>query len=163
MLVLSNAFYQFIKKMTAIDQQDERRIIKLLNLKSVIFLIMGLIGVAFSFMLIIAGVEFNFIFFDDPVKALSTDLDHIDDFEAWYFIFFLYIFSNAVFRIINGVLLRRKLHRSYSVFISFYGLIGFPVGTALGIFSLIVLTREKTKVFYLSEKEKQIENRIYSQ
>jgi hypothetical protein len=49
---------------------------------------------------------------------------------------------------VNGVLLLRKVHRKASLILSIIACIGFPLGTIIGVLSLIVLTREEIKDEY---------------
>lgn len=49
---------------------------------------------------------------------------------------------------VNAVFLLRKVHRKASLILSIISCIGFPLGTIIGVLSLIVLTRKEIKNEY---------------
>ena len=49
---------------------------------------------------------------------------------------------------VNAVFLLRKVHRKASLILSIISCIGFPLGTIIGVLSLIVLTRKEIKDEY---------------
>ena len=49
---------------------------------------------------------------------------------------------------VNAVFLLRKVHRKASLILSIISCIGFPLGTIIGVLTLIVLTRKEIKDEY---------------
>lgn len=143
-------------------QQDieSSKVERHLNIQSVLFWIMGGLGIIFSIILIVAGVAFNIDFFDEPGKAFSSaeNLNQMDDGDVLYLFFFLYVTLGAVIQIINGNQMRKKKNREISLFAAVYTLFAFPFGTILGIYSLITMSMPTTKEFYFVEEEKRIES-----
>jgi len=130
-----------------------------LNIQSVLFWIMGGLGIIFSIILIIAGVAFNIDFFDEPGKAFGSadNLDQMNDGNVLYLFFFLYVTMGAIIQIINGNQMRKRKNREISLFAAVYTLFAFPFGSILGIYSLITMSMPATKEYYFAEEEKRIE------
>ncbi len=58
---------------------------------------------------------------------------------------------DAVANIISGFFLRRKIHRTFSIVVSGLNCLQIPLGTVLGMFTLLVLMRESVKESYQAE------------
>lgn len=142
-----------------VQNTEFQNIAKHLKVQSILFWIMGGLGIIFSIILIIAGIAFNFDLFEEPIRTLSSSdrLTSMDDFEIMYFFFFLYVITSAVFQILNGAQLQKKKNRGISIFVAVYTIPAFPLGTALGIYSLIMMSLSRTKEFYFAEEEKRME------
>lgn len=141
-----------------VQNTEFQNIAKHLKVQSILFWIMGGLGIIFSLILVIAGVAFNFDLFEEPIRTLSSSerLTSMDDFEIMYFFFFLYVITSAVFQILNGAQLQKKKNRGISIFVAIYTIPAFPLGTALGIYSLIMMSLSQTKEFYYQEEEKRM-------
>jgi len=88
------------------------------------------------------------------------DDSDIEDFplEILFYVFaalFLFVFVYGILLIIAGINLRKKTKRIFSLVVGCMALISFPFGTALGVFSIIVLTRNSVLELYSLEAERE--------
>jgi hypothetical protein len=54
----------------------------------------------------------------------------------------------AVVNILSGVFIRRRKHRMFSLILSGFNCLQMPFGTALGVFTFIVLARPSVRMLY---------------
>lgn len=69
-----------------------------------------------------------------------------------------YLFGGAcivvagIANVISGVFLRKRRHRMFSLVVAGLNCMAFPLGTALGVFTFIVLLRESVRSVYDSNE-----------
>ena len=67
----------------------------------------------------------------------------------WFIsIFVIWFLIGAIGNLLSGLYLRARRHRTYSIAIAAINCLHIPIGTALGVFTLIVLTRGSVQKLY---------------
>ena len=67
----------------------------------------------------------------------------------WFIGFFVVWFLvSAVGNLLSGLFLRARRHRIFSMVVASLNCLHIPIGTALGIFTLVVLARESVRRMY---------------
>jgi hypothetical protein len=67
----------------------------------------------------------------------------------WFYFFMGFLFAAAcVANIISGVFLRQRKHRMFSLVVAGLNCLQIPFGTALGVFTFIVLLRDSVRQSY---------------
>jgi hypothetical protein len=67
----------------------------------------------------------------------------------WFYVFMgVILLTASVLNLLSGLFLRQKKHRTFSVVIAAINCIQIPIGTALGIFTIVVLSRETVRQLY---------------
>ena len=139
---------------------EETKYITQLEMQSVFYWILGGVGLFLSFFLFIYGIIFGFIFFNDFMQDIIGTLG--SNLSAWiagiYISIFLIVFSLAILNIIQGFKLNNRRNRRFSLFVSCYSILSFPLGTALGIFTIISLNNPIVKELYFKEMERKFKN-----
>ena len=69
-------------------------------------------------------------------------------FEIFYFIFGLWFVASGVLNLISGLFLRAREHRTFSLVVAGINCIHMPLGTVLGIFTIVVLMRPSVREMY---------------
>jgi len=69
-------------------------------------------------------------------------------FIFFYLLMGLWLLASAVLNILSGVFLRTRKHRTFSIVVSAINCLQVPLGTILGIFTIIVLTRNSVRELY---------------
>ncbi|MEN8120690.1 MAG: hypothetical protein ABFS35_10100 [Bacteroidota bacterium] len=126
-----------------------------LNLLSIFYFIFGGLTIFTSFIILAYITLFSAIFTNIPM-----DGSDIKDFplEILFFVFaglFVFVFGYGILLVIAGVNIRKKAKRVFSLVVGAMALISFPFGTALGVFSIIVLTRNSVLELYRLEAERE--------
>jgi hypothetical protein len=71
-----------------------------------------------------------------------------DFFRIFYFLFGVALVAVAALNVLSGIFLRQKKHRMFSIVVSCLNCLQIPFGTALGIFTIVVLSRSSVKEVY---------------
>jgi len=139
------------------QSEEEANNISLLEMQAIFYWVLGGIGLFASFFLLIYGLIFGAILFNDFMQDIIGTLGFniIDWIAGIYSTVFLLVLSLSILHIIQGFKLFYKKHRGFSIFVAIYSLLAFPLGTILGIFTLIVLNRPVVKELYFKEMEKR--------
>lgn len=111
---------------------------------------LSLLGIGFLFL----HYLFLHAFFGNP--AMWKDAKNAPPFPPDFFKIFIwfYIFGGAVlvtFAIINvlsGIFLHRQRHRMFSLVVAGLNCIHMPLGTVLGVFTLVALQRDSVRALY---------------
>ncbi len=70
-------------------------------------------------------------------------------FFRWFIVIFVVWFLvGAVGNLLSGLFLRARRHRTFSMVIAAINCLHIPIGTALGVFTFIVLGRESVRKLY---------------
>lgn len=71
-------------------------------------------------------------------------------FVLFYFIMGVALVVVSVLNLLSGLFLRQRKHRTFSLVVAGLDCIQIPLGTALGVFTLIVLLRDSVRDMYRS-------------
>lgn len=66
----------------------------------------------------------------------------------FYLVIGLFALVSAILNILSGVFLRARKHRTFSFVVAGINCVHIPLGTILGVFTIIVLTRESVRELY---------------
>ena len=70
-------------------------------------------------------------------------------FKWFYFIFGAFLSAGGIGNLLSGLFIRKKKGRIFSLIMAGINCVQFPFGTALGVFTFIVLTRDSVRESYL--------------
>ena len=124
--------------------------IKLLSVFHVIFAGLALLGIAFLFVhyTVMHTVFSNPDLWKGPKDAGPPPKVFLDTF-VW-----LYVFMGAIMviacatNLLSALFLRRKQHRIFSMVVGGLDCLQIPFGTALGVFTVVVLSRDSVRDLY---------------
>lgn len=112
---------------------------------------MAFLGVLFM------GAEFVFMraimsnpsMWTQPSQHNAMPPDTFVSLFQWFFVLFgLYFVVTAVLNVMSGVFLRARKHRVFSLVVAGINCLHVPLGTILGIFTIIVLVRDSVQDEY---------------
>jgi uncharacterized membrane protein HdeD (DUF308 family) len=67
----------------------------------------------------------------------------------WFYLFFAFWFvASGVANLLSGIFLRARKHRMFSLVVGAFNCIYLPLGTVLGVFTIIVLMRDSVRALY---------------
>ncbi len=137
------------------DSQQEIVDNEHLNLLSIFYFIFGGLTLFTSFILLAYITIFSAIFSNIPIN--DSDLGEFPLDILFYIVtgIFIFIFAYGILLIIAGVNIRKKTNRIFSLITGSIAIMSFPFGTALGVFSIIVLTRNSVAELYSLEAERE--------
>lgn len=72
---------------------------------------------------------------------------------AFYIFFGLLIVAFGVGNVLSGIWIKKRKNRTFSFVIAAMNCIQFPFGTALGVFTFIVLSRPSVETAYVANRE----------
>jgi len=127
-----------------------RKMDKHVDVISILWIVSGSLGI------LIAIFIFWFFWAITLIPDVGYEASYILRLIATWGFIFLAVFS--IPEIIGGIgLLRRKeWGRILVLIVSFFNLISFPLGTALGVYSFIILLKEETvRLFTLNHEAKK--------
>ncbi len=137
------------------DKQQEILDNEHLNLLSIFYFIFGGLTIFGSFIILAYITLFSAIFSNIPLDG--SDIEELP-LDILFFVFaalFIFVFTYGIFLIIAGINIRKKVKRVFSIVIGALAIMSFPFGTALGVFSIIVLTRNSVVELYRLEAERE--------
>jgi hypothetical protein len=71
---------------------------------------------------------------------------------VWFYVFMgVILLTGLVLNVLSGLFLRQKRHRVFSLVIGGLNCLQIPFGTALGVFTIVVLGRESVRELYADE------------
>jgi len=126
-----------------------------LNLLSIFYFIFGGLTIFTSFIILAYITIFSAIFTNIPIE--SSDIENFP-LEIIFYVFtalFIFVFGYGILLILAGVNIRKKAKRVFSLVVGALAILSFPFGTALGVFSIIVLTRNSVVELYRLEAERE--------
>jgi MFS family permease len=133
-----------------------------LNLLSVFNYIFGGLGIFGSlFPLIYVGLGIFFVL--GGSELLDTPMDPEMAFMGWFFIafgfvFFVILLGAAVCGLLSGRFISKRANYMYSFILACIQCAFSPLGTILGVFTIIVLSRETVKTEYENRKKIPLNN-----
>lgn len=69
-------------------------------------------------------------------------------FQIFYFLGAVWFITSGVLNVISGFCLRARTNRTFSLIVGGFNCLHLPLGTALGIFTIIVLARNSVRELY---------------
>ncbi|MEY4387403.1 MAG: hypothetical protein RLY20_2686 [Verrucomicrobiota bacterium] len=69
-------------------------------------------------------------------------------FKVLYLLVGMFLLAGLVLNVLSGVFLRRRRHRTFSIFVAALNCLHIPLGTTLGVFTIIVLMRDSVRESY---------------
>jgi hypothetical protein len=133
------------------DQQSRRDAehLKLLSIFHFILAGFGLIGVAF------VALHFAFVrtFFMNPAMWKNNKggppPEILMDVIPWIYAFaFVVILGGSLLNLLSGLFIRNRRHRMFSIVVGGLNCFHVPFGTALGVFTIVVLSRDSVRQVY---------------
>jgi len=112
----------------------------------VLFACFPLIHVIFGVSILSGVGEMSATLNGKPVESAPQFVGWV--FFAVGFVFFLIGQSVSILLILSGRFLQRRRNYNFSFVLACIACIAFPVGTVLGIFTIIVLSRSPVKTMY---------------
>jgi uncharacterized membrane protein HdeD (DUF308 family) len=130
-----------------------------LNLLSIFYFVFGGLSLLGFLIMLAYTAVFNFIL--NKVPPGGEDLDTISTiFTSVFGTLALIALANGILQIISGFKLRKRTNRMFSLIVGVLALLGFPFGTALGVFTIIVLSRPGVKEMY-QKKQEELDEEMY--
>ncbi len=146
--------------MQILDQQsrEERTNIEHIRLLSIFYFVFGGLSLFVAFVLLIYMAILGAIFTNSTVResieSSGTNLDTpISIVGAIFTGVIILVTVIGILQIISGFKLRKKTNRIFSLVMGIIALPSFPLGTALGVFTIIVLTRDSVIEMYNNQPE----------
>ena len=132
--------------------RDQRKIdadqLKLLSIFHFVAAGMALLGVAFL------GLHFAMFhaFLSDPAmwaaQKQPPPREFFAMFQWFYLVFGVWFVASGILNVISGLCIRRTAHRTFSLVVAGFNCLHMPLGTVLGIFTIIVLVRDTVRESY---------------
>ena len=69
-------------------------------------------------------------------------------FKFFYLIFGVWFFASGVMNVASGLFLRARKYRTFSLVVAGINCLHVPIGTVLGVFTIIVLIRDSVRRLY---------------
>ncbi len=133
--------------------RDQRKIdVDHLNLLS-IFHFIGAGLALFGILFLLAHFAMMHAFFANPKfwqgqKQTPPPAEIFAVFEWFYLIFGVWFTVSGILNVVSGVSLQAKKHRTFSMFVAGLNCLHVPLGTVLGVFTIIVLMRGSVRELY---------------
>ncbi|WP_438481692.1 hypothetical protein [Oleiharenicola lentus] len=105
---------------------------------------LGLVALHYTFMR---------VFFMNPdmwkdQKSAPPPVAIMDIFKWFYLVFAVLLVVVVVGNLLSGLFIGKRKHRMFSLVVGGINCLQFPFGTALGVFTLVVLTRDSVRESY---------------
>ena len=133
--------------------RDQRKIdadhLKLLSIFHFVGAGLALIGILF---LIGHFTVFHFVF-DNP-KMWENNRQgpppavFLAIFKVLYLVFGLWFLASCILNVMSGLFLRARKYRTFSMVVAIINCLHVPLGTTLGVFTIIVLLRDSVRESY---------------
>jgi hypothetical protein len=123
-----------------------------LNLLSIFHFVgagLGLLGILF----VLAHFALFHAFFANP-KMWQDQKNGpppeviLNMFEMFYLLFGAWFLASMVLNLVSGFCLRARKHRTFSLVVAGVNCLHIPLGTVLGVFTIVVLLRDSVRELY---------------
>jgi hypothetical protein len=119
------------------------------------------VGAGFALLgLLFLGVHFSMfhVFFDNPKmwegqKQMPPPAEFMAMFKWVYLLFAAWFLASGILNVISGLWLRARKNRTFSLVVAGFNCLHVPVGTILGVFTIIVLVRDSVRELYEANQE----------
>jgi hypothetical protein len=79
------------------------------------------------------------------VAEAGPPVEFFAAFKWFYVVFAVWFLGSAVINLITGFFIRARRHRIFSLVVAAINCLHMPMGTALGVFTIMVLTRDSVR------------------
>ena len=69
-------------------------------------------------------------------------------FKWFYLLFAIWFVGSCVLNLLSGLFIRSRKHRTFSLIVSAINCLYIPLGTALGVFTIVLLMRDSVRQLY---------------
>ena len=138
-----------------------------LNILSIFYFIYGGITIFVSFIFLLYGGIFSYFFSDGSFnKITSYNPNNISTFpfeiiSIIFIVLFLVVLVYGILFIIAGLKMRKKQNRIFTMVIGIIAMLSFPLGTVLGIFAIIILSKNSVIEQYKDAEHELMINELY--
>ncbi|SPE61462.1 conserved membrane hypothetical protein [Verrucomicrobia bacterium] len=134
------------------QQKRDREHVQLLAIFHFVFAGLALVGMGF---LCVHYAIMHAIFSNPEMwKSQAPPPKDFLDVFIWFYLFMGVLFlTGLVLNVLSGLFLWRKRHRIFSLVIAGLNCLQIPFGTALGVFTILVLSRESVRQMYSGQTE----------
>ncbi len=146
--------------MQILDQQsrEEHTNNEHIRLLSIFYFVFGGLSLFVSLILLVYMAVLGAIFTNpavrDSIESSGTDMEvPITIVGSIFTGVIILVTAIGILQIIAGFKLRKKTHRIFSLVMGIIALPSFPLGTALGVFTIVVLTRDSVIEMYNKQPE----------
>jgi hypothetical protein len=140
---------------TEIQQRQDREHLKLLAIFHFVVAGFAFLGIGFVFL----HYALFHSFLSDPEiwKAAQKGANppprelfaKFADILIWFYVFFgAVLVTGGILNLLSGLFLLRRKHRIFSIVIAAFDCLQVPFGTILGVFTIIVLSRDSVQKLY---------------
>jgi hypothetical protein len=133
--------------------RDQRKIdadhLKLLSLFHFVGAGLALLGILF----LLAHFAMFHAFLSNPKmwqdqKLMPPPAEFFAMFKWFYLVFGAWFFASGALNVISGFCLRARKHRTFSLIVAGINCVHIPLGTVLGVFTIVVLIRDSVRELY---------------
>jgi hypothetical protein len=130
-----------------------------LNLLSVFYFVIGGLSLLGAFILLIYIIVIRVIFSNHQIQSsIQSEAPVVETvfgvISIVLIILFFFVLTVGILQILAGFRIRQKRNRTFVLVMGVLALPSFPFGTALGVFTIIVLSRPVVHEMFHKEKEK---------
>jgi hypothetical protein len=143
------------------NSRDEHVNKEHLNLLSIFYFVFGGLSLLGAFILLIYTIIIGVVFSNNTVQdAINKEPDAkvvgtvFSILSVVFLIIFILVLAVGILQIVAGFRIRQKRNRVFNIVIGILALPSFPLGTALGIFTIIVLSRPAVIEMFQAEQER---------
>jgi hypothetical protein len=140
--------------------RDQRKIdanhLKLLSIFHYVGAGLALLGILF----LLAHFAIFHAFFANPKmwanqKEGPPPAEFFAIFKWFYLVFGVWFLASGVVNVISGLWIRARKHRTFSLVVGGINCLHIPLGTVLGVFTIIVLVRDSVQELYEPDNPRQ--------
>jgi hypothetical protein len=133
--------------------RDQRQIdanhLKLLSIFHFVGAGLGLLGILF----VLAHYAIFRTFLSNPKlwegqKQTPPPAEFFEIFKWFYLIFGAWFLTSLILNLISGLCIRARKHATFSLVVAGVNCLHIPLGTVLGVFTIIVLVRDSVREAY---------------
>ena len=135
-----------------------------LNWLSISYFVFGGLSLMVALIMLIYTIVFGAILSSPGIRQ---EMDATEPVVGYVFgiisivflVIFIFVLAIGILQIIAGFRIRQKRNRIFNIVIGILALPSFPLGTALGVFTIIVLSRPSVIAMFQHEQEKNLEDK----
>jgi hypothetical protein len=134
-----------------VSDDQRRRDGEHLHLLAIFHFVVGGLAAAGIAFLCLHFLFFYFVFLNPEMWKGQKEQPPLEFFHVfiWFYVFMgLVMVAGAVVNVLSGLFLRGQTHRTFSLVVAGLDCLQVPFGTVLGIFTIVVLTRDSVRASY---------------
>jgi len=133
--------------------RDQRKIdaghLKLLSIFHFVGAGLAMVGILF---IVLHFAMFHFVLNDqkfwEQTKQTLPPREFFAMFKVLYVVFGLWFLISCILNVISGLFLSARKYRPFSLVVAAINCLHFPLGTVLGVFTIVVLVRDSVGELY---------------